>query len=245
MQGSNIMIAAIGAMALGGCGVAGGTPDEESGDGRAAARDYTVGDFDSVSLVGPHDVFVSVGGPAAVRAEGDAKAIERLNIRVEAGDLKIGVKDRAWLGFGRERPRVVIHVTLPSLAAATIGGSGDMRIDKVDGGAFAATIGGSGDMAIGQLQARRAEFSIAGSGGIEAAGKVQEANLSIAGSGDIKAGRLESQVASVAIVGSGNVHARAMKSVDISVMGSGDVAISGTAKCRTSKMGSGSVRCEG
>lgn len=239
MIGSKILVAAI---ALGGCSMADEAP---AGGGQAGVRDFQVESFDSVSLGGPHDVIVTVGGPPSVRAEGDAEALERLDIRVERGNLRIGVKDRNWIGFRRERPPVVVHVTAPSLAAASIGGSGDMRIDKVEGDMFVASIGGSGDMAIASLHAGRAEFSIAGSGGIEAAGKVQRASLSIAGSGDIDAGRLESKTARVSVVGSGDVHARAMESAEISLLGAGDVSISGTAKCKTSKMGSGDIRCGG
>jgi hypothetical protein len=243
MRGSKILMAAI---ALGGCNMAEGTSASgESGSGKAGVRNFEVGSFDSVLLGGPHDVVVTIGGPPSVRAEGNAEALERLDIRVEDGHLKIGVKDGWSLGLRRERPRVVIHVTAPSLAAASIGGSGDMRIDRVEGDAFAASVGGSGDMAIASLRTGRADFSIAGSGGIQAAGKVQKVSLSIAGSGDIDAGSLESDMASVSLVGSGDVRARAMKSAEISLLGSGDVSISGTAKCKTSKMGSGDVRCGG
>src|SRR3546814_10615499 len=65
---------------------------------------------------------------------------------------------------------VTVYVTTPILAGAAIGGSGDMRIDAVEGGSFSASIGGSGDMDIASLRVGSADFSIAGSGGIHAAG---------------------------------------------------------------------------
>jgi hypothetical protein len=242
MRGSKILIAA---MALGGCNITSAPAGSETGSNRAAVRNFDVGSFDQVSLGGPHDVVVTVGGAPSVRAEGNAEVLDRLDIRVEGGNLKIGLKRGNWsLGF-QERPRVVVHVTVPSLAGASIGGSGDMHIDKVQGDRFSASIGGSGDMEIGSLQAGQADFSIAGSGGIEAAGKVRKASFSIAGSGDIDAERLESGTASVSVVGSGDVHARVMESAEISLVGSGDVSIDGTAKCKVSKMGSGDVRCGG
>ena len=80
---------------------------------------------------------------------------------------------------------VTVYVTAPALEAASIGGSGDMRIDRIQAARFAASIAGSGDLEIGALQAREADFSIAGSGGIRAAGRAEQAEISIAGSGNV------------------------------------------------------------
>lgn len=231
-------------MLLGACNMSADaqTGDNDGGGGRTGQRSFEVGTFDKISLAGSHDVIVTVGGAPSVRAEGDAEALERLEIRVEDGQLRIGSKRGSW-SVGRGRG-VTVHVTAPSLAAAAIGGSGDMRIDKVEGSGFDAEIGGSGDMQIAALKVGKASFSIAGSGGITAAGTAGTATISIAGSGDVNTAGLESRTATVSVVGSGDVSARAMETAKVSIMGSGDVAMSGSAKCTISKMGSGDVRCE-
>ncbi len=236
------------ALAIAACGFGADAQEGESGsyDGRIAQRAYDVGAFDSVSLGGHHNVVVNVGPAASVRAEGPASELDRLKIEVEDGNLRIGTKnDRNWFGSNRSRHPVTVHVTTPTLAGAAIGGSGDMRIDAVQGSRFSASIGGSGDMNIASLRVDSADFSIAGSGGIHAAGTAGRTSVSIAGSGDVEIAELESRSADVSIVGSGGVRARAMESADVSIMGSGDVAISGTARCSVSKMGSGDVRCGG
>src|SRR3546814_8733155 len=69
-------------------------------------------------------------------------------------------KDRGWFGSSGSRRPVTVYVTTPILAGAAIGGSGDMRIDAVEGGSFSASIGGSGDMDIASLRVRSADFSI-------------------------------------------------------------------------------------
>ena len=235
------------ALALAACNIV-ADAQEGAGDqaqGETTQRDYQVGAFDSVSLGGHHNVVVQVGPAVSVRAQGSAAELDRLEIEVRDGDLHIGTKKgEKWsIGFNRDRPPVTIYVTTPSLAAASIGGSGDMKIDKVEGDGFSAAIGGSGDMQIASLRVGTADFSIAGSGGIRAAGTAQRTDVSIAGSGDVSLAELESRSASVSIVGSGDVSARAMETADVSIMGSGDVAISGPAKCTISKMGSGDVRC--
>jgi hypothetical protein len=222
----------------------------DSGNHENVRRDFPVGAFQKVALEGSHDVVVTVGGAPSVRAEGDKAAIDHLDIRVENGELKIGTRrDQnggwSWNFGGIHHNRVTIYVTAPSLGAATVAGSGDMKIDKVAGNDFAATIGGSGDMEIGSVQAAQAHFTVTGSGDMKAGGKVQQASISVAGSGDFVAGGLEIGNATVSVVGSGDVTARATQSADVSVMGSGDVTLSGGAKCTTHKMGSGDVHCSG
>jgi hypothetical protein len=224
--------------------LAGCAADAREGGGASASRTFQVGAFSSVSLAGPHNVVVQVGPAASVRAEGPEEEIERLEIEVRGGDLEIGTKKNSWkAGFNRDRKPVTIYVTTPSLAAADIAGSGDMRIDRVEGDRFAADTAGSGNMEIAALRVREADFSIAGSGNIKASGNAARTKVEIAGSGDVDIGALDARTASVSIVGSGNVRARASETADVEIMGSGDVTLAGSAKCSVSKMGSGSVRC--
>jgi hypothetical protein len=208
-------------LALGACG---GAFAETRDDGPAVQRGFNVGGFNSVALGGAHNVVVTVGGAPSVRAVGPAAALDRLDIRVENGALRIGSKREDHWNFGFRH---------------------DMRIDKVEGERFSAQIGGSGDMQIGQLRVGEAAFSVAGSGDVKAAGAAQRTQISIAGSGDVDLPNLESRRASISVVGSGDVRARVMEAADVSVMGSGDVIIGGGAKCSIHKMGSGDVRCGG
>jgi hypothetical protein len=221
---------------------AGAREGDEQPSGAQGQRNFEVGAFQSVSLEGSHDVIVTVGGAPSVRAEGDAEALQRLDVRVENGALKIGTR-RGGGWFSHDHGHVTVHVTAPALSGASIGGSGDMRIDRVQAPRFAASIGGSGDMEIGALRARQASFSIAGSGGIRAAGQADEADISIAGSGSVSGESLQTRRADVSIVGSGDVSLRASEAVDASIMGSGDVNVTGTARCNVSRLGSGDVHC--
>jgi hypothetical protein len=222
---------------------------EDKGSHENIRRDFQIGAFQKVSLEGSHDVVVTTGGTPSVRAEGDKSAIDRLDIRVVNGELKIGSRREqggwSWNMGTSHHNRVTIYVTAPAIDAATLAGSGDMKIDKAGGSDFNASVHGSGDMEIGNVQAVQAHFSSAGSGSIKAAGKAQQAWMSVAGSGDIVAGGLEIANATVSVVGSGDVTARATQTADVSIMGSGDVTLSGTAKCSIHKMGSGDVRCGG
>ena len=96
---------------------------QTSGGGAQGQRSFEVGAFQSVSLEGSHDVVVTVGGAPSVRAEGSQEVLDRLDIRVENGALRIGTERGNWYWFGRSG-HVTVYVTAPALQAASIGGSG-------------------------------------------------------------------------------------------------------------------------
>ena len=218
--------------------------DTAQASGSAGQRAFQVGAFDSVSLGGHHNVIITVGGDRpSVRAEGDERELADLEIETRGNELHIGTKDRVnWSG---RRRAVTVHITVPALVAASIGGSGDIRIDNVQGERFNAAIGGSGNIDIASLRVANADLSIAGSGNIRAgAGQSQSTEVSVAGSGDVDLHGVESRNAEISIVGSGDVRVRATGAANVSIMGSGDVEVAGGARCNVNKMGGGDVRCE-
>ncbi|MGE0180602.1 MAG: head GIN domain-containing protein [Sphingomonas sp.] len=209
--------------------------------GQRGQRNFEVAAFESVALQGPHNVVVTVGNGPSVRAEGDTAALDMLDIRVENGRLIVGTR-RGWSWNGPDGA-VTVHVSTRALNGAAIGGSGDMRIDRVQGDRFAASVSGSGDMEIGALQIREAGFSIAGSGDIRAVGSAEATDISIAGSGGMALDGLQARRANVSIMGSGDVTIQASEAVEGSIMGSGNINVRGDARCNVTRMGSGSVNC--
>jgi hypothetical protein len=233
-----------GVLLLAACNIA-GAQEGQADSGQQGSRNFAVaGGFEKVSLLGGGNVIVTVGGAPSVRAEGDTARLDQLEVKVENNELKIGLKKGKW-SFGHSRGGgVTVHVTVPRLAGAWIGGAGDIRIDRVEGGDFSGEITGSGDISVAAMKVQRAAFSIAGSGGISASGTADSSDISVAGSGEMNLANLSARAAKISIMGSGDVKARASETADVSIMGSGDVALTGNAKCTISKSGSGSVRCE-
>ena len=217
-------------------GAQGGSADA----GPRTSRTYQVGAFDKINLTGSPDVRVAVGGQPSVRAEGDAAELERLEIQVVGGELRIGMRPGTWVGSHRG---IIIHVTVPSLQAASIAGSGDINIDRVQGQAFAATVGGSGDLDVGQLRVGNASFNLTGSGGIRASGGASRIDAAVNGSGDLSLAGFETGDATISVVGSGDVALRATGTASVQLTGSGDVNIAGGARCTIARTGSGDVSC--
>jgi len=216
--------------------------DPGGNGGSGPTRSYSVSAFTGVTLAGPYNVVVAYGSTHAVRAEGDPQALDRLTIRTEDGELWIG-EGRGGLLTSSDAGKIIVHVTVPRLESATIGGSGDIRIDKATSPSFEGTIGGSGNLQIETLTVRNAKFTIAGSGNLKAGGTTGHGEFRIAGSGDVDAHQLRSRTAAVSIAGSGSVKAYASESANISIMGSGDVDMQGTDRCTISKLGPGDVKC--
>lgn len=235
-------IAIIGAALL--VGACSGGHAEERDEGRTVQRDFPVGAFEQIALEGSHDVIVTVGGAPSVRAEGSERALERLEVVVENGQLHIRSRNRGnWLTSGRHGGSATLHVTVPSLTHAAVAGSGELRIDRIAGRSFDGFLAGSGDLAIAQMQVESASFDVAGSGNVRAAGTAGRTHISIAGSGDADLSGLQSRTAEATVHGSGDVRLHATESVDANVSGSGDITVTGGARCSIDKHGSGEVRC--
>ncbi|WP_166040937.1 head GIN domain-containing protein [Sphingosinicella sp. YJ22] len=235
-----ILAALAGAAVLAACNVTGTDARVIEASGVQGARDFQVGQFETVELAGSHNVIVTVGGAPSVRAEGDTAALERLDIRVEGGRLHIGTqRGTTFRGPGL----VTVHVTTPSLRGAEIAGSGDMQVSALQAERFEGGIAGSGNLILQQIEAQAAEFEIAGSGNVRASGRVREAKIEVMGSGNAELPGLQAQDAEVSIAGSGNANMHASGTARVSIMGSGNVTVAGGARCDVRKMGSGEVRC--
>lgn len=244
---------------LGAC-TAGAAGNE--GPGPMSQRSFDVGEFDSVALEGSYRVVVHVGDRHSVRAEGDAVAVERLDVRVEDGTLRIAPR-RNILDFRSFGRGATVYVAAPALDGARLAGSGAMRVDRIQSRAFAASVSGSGGLQIEEVQAGQAEFSLSGSGsvridalqaeqlevalsgsgGLRAAGTAEHSRVTVSGSGSAGLERLHTRRTSVAARGSGSVAVQVSEAVDGSLMGSGSVTVHGPARCSISRTGSGHIRC--
>lgn len=212
--------------------------------GPVTQRSFDLRGFDEVALAGSQDAIVTVGGAHAVRAEGPAEVLDRLDLRVEGGTLRIGMQKGNWNWIGNQ-PRTRIFVTLPALRAAAVAGSGDMQVDRVAGDSFSAKVAGSGDLRIAELKVGEVQFSVAGSGDIRAVGSAERSSVLVAGSGDVDTGGLTVRSTRASVVGSGDIRVNASDTANVSIVGSGDVFVAGSARCTISKRGSGEVHCIG
>jgi hypothetical protein len=209
--------------------------------GPMTSRTYDLAGFTAVDLRGSDDVDVKVGPAFSVKAEGGANVLDDLEITVANGTLRISRKSHSGWHWG-DSDGAKIHVTMPAINAASVGGSGDLSVDRTQGN-FKGAIGGSGNLTVAAIGGGDVDLSIGGSGDLVASGTAGKLSAAVAGSGDIDAKGLTATSASVSVVGSGSVTGTVKGDADISIAGSGDVNLGGGAKCRVSAVGSGSANC--
>ena len=209
----------------------------------AAERNFPVGGFDRLALEGSPDVTVVTGRAPSVRATGDADALDRLDVHVEGGTLRIGHKRNGWNWDWGRHARTHVEVTVPMLRGVDTAGSGDVRVDRIKVRDFAGAIAGSGSLTVGSLDADTASFAVSGSGTATAAGRCGSGAAKIAGSGDVKLGGLKCATLSASVAGSGSIDAYATQTATLATMGSGDIRLTGGARCTVSTAGSGKAHC--
>ncbi len=208
----------------------------------AAERGFPVGSFDRIAVGGSQEVTVATGRAASVHASGDAEALDRLDIRVEGGVLKIGTKhDSMW--SWRDHGPVRIAVTVPMVHAVDLAGSGTVAVDRVKAPEFDAQLSGSGRLNVASLEADRVGIDSSGSGTMTIAGRCGAAKARLAGSGELRLGGLRCETLNASTAGSGSIEAQATRTAALSTAGSGDINLTGGARCTVSTAGSGRVNC--
>lgn len=214
-----------------------------AGPAQAAARGYTITDFDRIRVSGPYEVIVRTGPSASARAQGSMQALDRLRIEVNARTLTIRA-DRTDSGWqDRGDGKVVIAITVPQLIAAAINGSGSLAIDRAKAARFDLTVAGSGDIRLADLTADRVIVGINGAGDVALGGKVAQARIIVQGSGDVDAGGLIAHDADISVSGSSDVTLAATRTAKIDARGAGDVTVLGKPVCTVRASGAGNVSC--
>jgi hypothetical protein len=212
--------------------------------GGAATRTYSVTGFDKVRVEGPYAVALKVGPGGTAVANGDMRAIDRLSVQVNNRVLVVRASPSAWGGWSGESPgTLLLSVTTPNLVAATVAGSGSIRIDRARAQRFDLVVSGSGSAGIGALEADRAILSLVGGGAIKVAGKAAQVRAMVQGSGTIDAAGLAADDVELGVTGSGDAHFAARRTAKVAASGAGAIVITGSPACTVTSAGSGTVRC--
>src|SRR4051794_34559030 len=106
---ARLTILAAAAAMLAGCGV---VHAESRDGGGSGSRSFNVRGFDRVSLRGSDNVVVRVGGAESVTATGPQDVLDKLEVKVVDGELRIGREKHSWSwGWSSDRKPTIITVT--------------------------------------------------------------------------------------------------------------------------------------
>lgn len=186
------------------------------GSGVAATQSRVLGTFSSLDLAGSNDITVAVGGRQSVVVHADSNLLRYVTTRVVAGTLVIGTTG----SFTTKSP-MSVEISVPSLAAVTLSGSGEISVTGID--------------------APRLTVMLPGSGALYAAGTVTKLDVTLGGSGLAQLDNLAARDVHAAIGGSGLIRVTATASLNAAVTGSGAIIYSGNPRLTSSVTGSGAV----
>lgn len=204
------------------CSISVGSPETIQGSGVVASENRPVSGFNAIQLAGSAEVTVHFDQAETVVVEADDNILPLVETVVRGGRLVINIEPNTSI---RTTNPIHVMVTMKSLEAASLPGSGSITIAGLD--------------------TRSVAFDLPGSGNITVDGRVDSMNVTLDGSGNLLCGELQAQSARVDLSGSGNVTVFASESLDATIRGSGNVFYRGSpAKVNKSVPGSGNVLAE-
>ena len=173
-----------------------------TGSGVPAAQTRTVPPFTAVDLAGGNNVTVDVGGAQTVTVHADDNLIGYVTTTVRNGTLAVGQSR----GFSTASP-MSVAVTVPSLDAVTLCGSGILTVDGVTAGHFTVQAPGSGLLVV--------------------TGKTTTLDAILSGTGDVRLDGLAAHDATATVSGTGRLLVNASQSLDATVSGTGAIVYTG------------------
>ena len=186
------------------------------GSGVPATQARVLATFSSLDLAGSNNVTVAVGGRQSVVVHADSNLLRYVMTRVVAGTLVVETT-----GSFTTRSPMSVEVSVPSLAALTLSGSGKISVTGIN--------------------APRLTVTLPGSGAIYAGGSVTKLDVTLGGSGLAQLDNLVARDVHAAVAGSGLIRVTATARLNAAVTGSGAIIYSGHPLVTSSVTGSGAV----
>jgi len=212
------------AFVLGGVAVAlvyefgGSSSSTLNGSGVPAVETRNVPAFHAVELAGANNVAIHVGGTQQVVVRADQNLIGRVTTEVRSGTLVVGNKPGSYA----TKAPTGVEITVPSLSALTLSGSGNIVVDGID--------------------AQSLTVNLPGSGTLNGSGTVTRLEVTIGGSGSVQFAGVTARDGHAVVSGSGTIFLNVTGSLDASVSGSGSVIYAGSPQTVTKSVtGSGSI----
>ncbi len=206
-------------------------------------KTYLVSGFDRVRVDGPYQVDI-VRGPVSASAEGDTKALDRLDVRVDGSTLVIGAGTQGWelrAGESIAAPRVTLST--PVLSAVTVNGGGTVRIAEMRVPRASLAINGPGTIAIAAFDADDLNATMIGAGTLTIAGTARHIRVRSNGAGSFDGTGFMANDAMLISESSGLMRLGVRYTAQVMALGVGTVHLDGAPECTIS--GGGPVECAG
>jgi hypothetical protein len=210
------------ALSLSACSVAVNVLNVTRGSGNVIRETRNISGVTGIELAGSADVDITFGEEESLVVEAEDNIVPLIETEVENGRLVIGTKSNT--SYSNTKP-VTVHVTLKSLEAVSLSGSGSITVQNYQGVTIRVDLSGSGD--------------------INVSGTADSADMTLGGSGKINGEQLKADSVKVGVDGSGDARVFASEQLDAEVGGSGSIRYSGNPEQVSKNVsGSGSITSE-
>lgn len=217
----------------------------------AAEKRVGLSGFDRIRVAGPIEVRVAPGSPAAT-VSGDARAVERVEVRVDGTTLNLRMAGGGWNLRGGDDRRsetvgpVTVTLTTPRLLAVSVFGGTRLSARRMAGERVDLSVSGAGSITVDEVErADQLTANLIGAGEVALAGRARRVRLVTNGPGRIDAGRLTADELFVRLDGPGETKAAARYRAEVTNTGLGAVTVAGTPKCEVRSPAGGPVSCGG
>jgi hypothetical protein len=191
------------------------------GNGNVITKEITgLSGFDKVGNGISADMILTQGSEFKVVYEGESNLLEHIGFKVKNNSLEVDNKERnVWI---QNKKPIKIYVTLPTLRAVALGGSGEIRSTN-------------------DFNSDLMDIALGGSGDIKISGSAERVKVAIGGSGNVDISDLKAKKGKIAIGGSGDCQVQVSDDLEVAIGGSGDVKCKGRPRVKESVAGSGEV----
>jgi hypothetical protein len=206
-------------------------------------KTYLVSGFERVRVDGPYQVDI-VRGPSSARAEGDAKALDQLDVHVDGNTLVIGAGTRGWeLRAGESVAAPHVSLSTPVLSAVTVNGAGTVRVAEMRAPRSAIAINGPGAVTVAGFDADDLNAAMIGAGTLTISGTARHVRVRSNGAGSFDGSGFTANDAVLISESSGTMRLGVRYTAQVMALGIGTVHLDGAPKCTI--IGSGPVECAG
>ena len=210
-------------------------------DDSRISRTYDLKGFDRLSLGSAFEISVTKGN-YSVKVEGRKQDIDDLEAGVSAGKLRIRYKDS--LGWGRNRKRVTVTVSMPTLKGLDLSGATTSRVSGFNAlGTLDLDISGASKSDI-QVKAQKIIMDASGASSITLTGNANRIEGEVSGATSIRAYDFPVKEAFLDVSGASNVRVSVNGKMEVEASGASSVRYRGTASVRSNTSGASSVKSE-
>ena len=227
--------------------------------GASEEKLYPLEDVTGVELATIGDLDITLGEAPELRVNASQQVLERLDVRVTKGLLRIALKPGTSL---RNPGPIRYALTVPSLETIIVSSVGDVRAPVLSGEHIALMVHSTGTLTTGLVDCTTAEIRVSSTGDVDVlglsarrleatlsstgdvtirAGLVSEQDVAVRSTGDYDARGLASQTARVRLTSLGSATIRVSESLDATLTSVGDLRYYGSPRIKQSVTSTGRI----